>query len=94
MERAQARKRIDKLGEEIVQDLNYYAHTAVRMDGTPDPESGKLAGVVQTRAECLSMKAEPLVWLAGLDKPRRLRSFTGDRRQSRRFPCVIVTQYA
>ena len=57
-------------------------------------ESGEPAIVVQTRAECLSVKAEPLVWLAGLDKPRRLRSFTGDRRQSRRFPCVIVTQYA
>ena len=36
MERAQARKRIDKLGEEIVQDLNCYAYTAVRPDGTPD----------------------------------------------------------
>ena len=93
MERAQARKRIDKLGEEIVQDLNCYAYTAVRPDGKPS-ESGELASVVQTCAECLSMKAEPLVWLAGLDKPRRLRSFTGDRRQSRRFPCVIVTQYA
>jgi hypothetical protein len=37
MGRARRYKRFDKIGEGIGQDVNYYAHTAVRPDGKPDP---------------------------------------------------------
>ena len=41
MERPRGYKRCDKVGEGIGYYVNYYAHTAVRSDGTPDPNPAK-----------------------------------------------------
>ena len=41
MGRARGYKRSDKAGEGIGYDLNYYAHTAVRSDGSPELETAK-----------------------------------------------------
>jgi hypothetical protein len=40
MGRTRGYKRFDKVGEGIGQDVNYYAHTAVRSDGTLDQVAG------------------------------------------------------
>jgi hypothetical protein len=47
MGRARGYKRFDKVGEGIGYDVNYYAHTVVRSDGTPERDTA--------RGELLSM---------------------------------------
>ena len=39
--RAGGYKRFDKAGARLGHEVNYYAHTAVRSDGTPDPNPAK-----------------------------------------------------
>jgi CRISPR-associated endonuclease/helicase Cas3 len=74
MERARGYKRYDKVGEGIGYYVNYYAHTAVRSDGTPDrnPANWQLLSThLRNVAELAKRFAEPLgfaaeAWLAGL----------------------------
>ncbi|MCX6928649.1 MAG: hypothetical protein NT154_36370 [Verrucomicrobia bacterium] len=37
--RARSYKRFDKVGKRVGHEVNYYAHTAVRSDGTPDQDT-------------------------------------------------------
>jgi CRISPR-associated endonuclease/helicase Cas3 len=74
MGRARGYKRFGKVGSRLGHEVNYYAHTAVRSDGTPERDTANwqllsthlrnVADLAQRFAEPLGLAAE--AWLAGL----------------------------
>jgi hypothetical protein len=99
MRRARGYKRFDKARSRLGHEVNYYAHTAVRSDGKPDPNPANwqlLSTHLRNVAELAKRFAAPLGLVTEAEQARLLPGETGDTSANchqpwpRDVPCLRV----